>query len=76
MIYELVRPIIRTSIADESKMERNRSKMNLKTQQMTATLKHAEQHAKEILASTSTQPNAVSRQNKGMYNYNKKQNEV
>ena len=50
MLYELVRPIIRTSIADESKMERNRSKMNLKTQQMTATLKHSEMNAKEILA--------------------------
>ena len=76
MLYELVRPIIRTSIADESKMERNRSKMNLKTQQMTATLKHAEQHAKEIMGTVCPQPNAVSRQNKGMYNLNKKQNEV
>ena len=76
MLYELVRPLIRTSIADDSKMERNRSKMNLKTQQMTATLKHAEQHAKEILAITCPQPNAISRQNKGMYNLNKKHNEV
>ena len=66
MLYELVRPIIRTSIADESKMERNRSKMNLKTQQMTATLKQAEMNAKEILAIACPQPNAVSRQNKGM----------
>ena len=50
MMYELVRPICRASLTEESLIERRKSRMNLKTQTMTATLKESEKTSRDALA--------------------------
>ena len=50
MMYELVRPICRASLNEETLQERKKSRMNLKTQTMTATLKEAELSSKEAMS--------------------------
>ena len=48
MMYELVRPICRASLQEETIKESRKSRMNLKTQSMITLLKEAEQSAKDI----------------------------
>ena len=49
MMYELVRPICRASLNEETIIERRKSKINLKTQTMTAKLNETEISSKEAL---------------------------
>ena len=49
LMYELVRPIIRANIVEDSLTKEKKCTMNLQTQSMTAKLKKAEQQAKEAM---------------------------
>ena len=49
MMYELVRPICRTSLNDQTDNERRRTKMNLMSQDMLLKLKQGKQIATQAL---------------------------
>lgn len=66
-MYELLRPICRASVAEETVHDRKKSQMNLKSQTMAATLKEAEVKAKEALESVVSQQIDQSTPNKPQY---------